>query len=147
MPSAYNVGRNLQVRQAATGARADKDTVDWQSEQRRSGREIHIAERAGGGGTAAGLECGRIRHAAGNSNHLAWIGAPSDLRFERRAVEPHFTVKAGILIARQRAPIAQCAIPFRTLWHERSPRRPFERAIIGRDKPRSAAHFAVALTY
>src|SRR5262249_18320175 len=98
-PPEHDVGRNLQVRQAAIGAGADKDAVDRESEERHPRRETHIAKRAGRGSTAAGIERGRIRHAPGNSHHLARIGTPGDLWLERCAIEPHFTIKAGALVA------------------------------------------------
>src|SRR5215472_3851862 len=145
MPPAYDIGRNLQVWQAAIGARADKDPVDRQAKERRPRREIHIAKRAGRGATATGIERGRVRHPPGNSDHLARIGAPGDLRLEHRAIEPDIAVEAGTLIACEPAPVPQSAIPFHALWNEGPPRQPFERDVIGRDQARAAAHFDIEI--
>jgi len=67
------------------------------------------------------------------------------LRLKRRTIEAHFTIKAGIVIASERAPVAQRAVPFGALRHVRAMRQPSERGVIGRDETGAAAHFDIEI--
>src|SRR5262249_3605494 len=95
----HDFGRELQVRQAAVGAGADKAPIHRQADERRPRHEPHIAERIERGGATARIEHGRIRHAARNADDLAWIGSPSDLWLERGAIERDLAIEGSVVIA------------------------------------------------
>ena len=72
------------------------------------GVQSHIGERAFDRRAPAGIGSGGgIGHAAGNAEHLARVGAPGDLRLERRAIERDLAVELGVVVALERAPMRQ----------------------------------------
>ena len=123
-----------EVGQPRIGAGADEHAVDRQARERRAGRQPHIGERAFG--DRAPVRIGRrIGHAAGDADHLARIGAPGDLRLERRAVDRVLGVEAGVVVALERAPMRQRLIPLRALRRKRPALDPVRRCL--RPAPRS----------
>src|SRR4029077_17361062 len=108
---AYHISRGLQVRKTAVGAGADEHAVDRQAGQRHTGLEPHIGERTFGCCAAAGVDGRRIRHAAGNAEHLARVGAPGNLRLEAAAVQHMLAIERSIVVGFEGAPMRECALP------------------------------------
>ena len=107
LAAAHHRCGGFEVRQSAVGAGADEDAVDRQAGKRRTRLQRHVVERA--------LHCRfpfrrnarHVRHAAGNSDHLARIGAPRDLRLKSIAVDRQIAIERGVVVAVERAPIRE----------------------------------------
>ena len=127
-PPAHHVGGGLEVGQPRIGAGADEHAVDRQARERRAGREAHVGERAFH--DRAPVRIGRrIGHAAGDADHLARVGAPGDLRLERRCSRACAPVsKRGVVVAPERAPMRERCIPLRALRRQRPARDPVRRS-------------------
>src|SRR5215467_2339231 len=140
---AHNVGGGFEVRQAAVGARADEDAVDRQAGERHAWLQSHIGERALDRGAPALIGGGGIGHAAGNPEHLARVGAPGDLRLERATVEHVFAVERGAIVARERAPMRERAIPHRAFRSKGARFNPREGAVVRGHEARASAHLDI----
>jgi len=73
--------------------------IDRQADKRRARRNAHIGKRTFRGLAPVWIDRLWIRHAIRNTDDLAGIGAPSDLRFESAAIERDLAVECGIVVA------------------------------------------------
>ena len=87
---------------------------------RRAGCQVHVAQRALGGGPGGRVgELRRCRHAGADRHALARVGAPGDERGERADVDVHLAVEHRVRVGEQLLPVRQRGLPVGTLGRRR----------------------------
>ena len=111
MPAAHHVGRRTQVLDARVGARSEKDSIDRNAFEPRTGDEAHVFERA-----LRGLALG-FRQLRGIGDTPADIGdhpgcrSPGHLGADLGSIELHLRVVARARVGAQRPPALDRALP------------------------------------
>src|SRR5579872_2444954 len=135
-------GGGAQILDARIGARTDEDLLHSYVGEARARRQPHILQRALHRRALAGVgDSRRIRHRAGDRQHVFGAGAPRHLRRDFARVEAHDGVVTRTAIRRQRLPERDRLFPGAAFGRARPALEVFEGRRVGRNQAGAGAGF------